>query len=446
MRTKQWVRIAGASSAAALALTACGSSSKGTSGSGSSSSGSSSSESSSSESSSSGASSSSGGLGGGAASSSSGGLGGGGASTASGGAGAAKAYKIAFEGPLSGTNAQLGINEEQGAQLAVNQANASGKLKFKLSLLKSDDQGDPAKAPAAATAAQQDPTVLGMIGPSFSGATKAVGASYDAAGMAFITPSATAAVLGTGKFAFKTYHRIVLNDNVEGTQGADWLARRGIKSVFVINDLSDYGSGVAATMASGLKTKGVKVKTAGVDAKTTDYSAIATQVASSGAGAVFYGGYDAQAALFAKALVAANYKGIRVTGNGGKSTVFTKGAGTAGNGWYFTCGCEDATVLPAAKSFATAYQAAFKTAPSTYSPEAFDATNAMIEAIKNASETGVPTRATVLAAVNKLDYKGITTTIKFQSNGEVDASGAKVNLYQEKNGVIAFVGDIQKIK
>ncbi len=432
VQTKQWVRIAGASAAAALALTACGSSSKG--GSGSSGGGSSSS-----------GSSSSGGLGGGA-SSSSGGLGGGGASTASGGGGAAKAYKIAFEGPLSGPNAQLGINEEQGAQLAVNQANATGKLPFKLTLFKSDDQGDPAKAPAAATAVQQDPTILGMIGPSFSGATKAVGASYDAAGMTFITPSATNAQLGTGKFSFKTYHRIVPNDNVEGTQGAQWLARRGIKSVFVVNDLSDYGSGVANAVAKELKAKGVKVTTAGVDAKTTDYSSIATQVASSKAGALFYGGYDAQAALFAKALVAANYKGIRVTGNGGKSTVFTKGAGTAGNGWYFTCGCQDATVAAPAKAFTAAYKTAFKTAPSTYSPEAYDATNAMIEAIKTAAAAGTPTRASVLAAVNKLDYKGITTTIKFQANGEVDSSVATVNLYQEKGGTITFLGDIKTAK
>ena len=63
----------------------------------------------------------------------------------------------------------------------------------------------------------------------------------------------------------------------------------------------------------------------------------------SGAGALFYGGYDAQAALFAKALKTAGYTGITMTGNGGKSSKFTSGAGDAGNGWYFSCGCLDAT-------------------------------------------------------------------------------------------------------
>ena len=185
---------------------------------------------------------------------------------------------------------------------------------------------------------------MGVIGPSFSGATKAVGKTYSDAGMAFITPSASNATLQT--LGFSTFHRIIPNDNVEGTQGADWLARKGLKKVFVIDDLSDYGKGVADAVESELKAKGVAVTRQGVDAKTTDYAATAQTVKSSGAGAIFYGGYDAQAALFAKAVKAAGFTGLTVTGNGGKSSVFTKGAGPAGNGWYFTCGCQDATVAP----------------------------------------------------------------------------------------------------
>lgn len=164
---------------------------------------------------------------------------------------------------------------------------------------------------------------------------------------------------------------------------------------------------------------------------------------SSGADALFYGGYDAQAALFAKALKSAGYHGLTVTGNGGKSSVFTSGAGPAGNGWYFTCGCLDATVAPAAKAFNAAYVAAFKTPPSTYSPEAFDATNALIAAISTAAQAGDPTRATVSDAVNKLDYKGITTEVKFQANGEVVASVQTVNLYLQKAGKITLVGNIK---
>src|SRR5947209_4137680 len=132
-----------------------------------------------------------------------------------GGSGSSQTYKIAFEGPLSGDNQQLGVNEVQGVQLAIDQANSSGKLPFKLALLKADDQGSPEQAPTAAAQALQDASVLGVIGPAFSGTTKAVGATYSQAGLAFITPSATNATLQ--QQGFTTFHRIVPSDNVEGT-------------------------------------------------------------------------------------------------------------------------------------------------------------------------------------------------------------------------------------
>jgi branched-chain amino acid transport system substrate-binding protein len=357
---------------------------------------------------------------------------------------ATQTFKIGFQGPLSGDNQQLGINEVNAVELAVSQANATGNLGFKLVLLKADDVGSPATAPAAAQTLIQDPAVVGVIGPSFSGATKAVGANYAAAGMPVITPSATNPTLST--LGFTTFHRIVPSDNVEGTQAADWLAVKGLKKVFVIDDLSDYGKGVADAIQKELGVKGVTVVRQGVDAKTTDYGAIAQTVASSGAGAVFYGGYDAQAALFAKALKTAGYKGLTVTGNGGKSSVFTKGAGAAGNGWYFTCGCLDATVAPGAKAFNDAYKVMFNTPSSTYSPEAYDATNALIAAMKAAKAAGGITRASVETAVNALDYKGITTEVKFQSNGEVVATVQTVNLYTQTAGNIVLIGNIKDQK
>src|SRR3978361_1153018 len=94
------------------------------------------------------------------------------------GAGSGATYKIAFEGPLSGTQSQLGINEVQGVQLAVDQANKSGNLGFQLELEKADDQGTPDQAPTAAAQVIQDPAVLGAIRPAVSRAPEASGATH----------------------------------------------------------------------------------------------------------------------------------------------------------------------------------------------------------------------------------------------------------------------------
>jgi len=348
-------------------------------------------------------------------------------------------YKIGFQGALSGDNQQLGINEINSVDLAVKQANDSGDLPFTVEVVRSDDGGTADKAPAAASALLQDNGVVGVIGPIFSGPTKAVGTTYAQAGMALISPSATNPTLTDS--GFTTFHRIVPPDSVEGVEAADWLAKKAQK-VFVIDDTTEYGKGAADVVREELGKKSIQVQNQSVPQSTQDYGAVAQAAVSSGAQALFYGGYDAQAALLAKALQTAGFTGIAMGGNGVKSSVFTQNSGAAGDGWYFSCGCLDATVAPQAKDFTAAYKAAYNTDPSTYSPEAYDATNAMIEAIKTAQSNGKVTRETVEDAVKDLNYQGITTTIKFESNGEVQQQ--VINLYQQKNGVIGLVGDIKQ--
>lgn len=371
----------------------------------------------------------------GSSNNSSGGLG----SGSSSGASSNQTYKIGFQGALSGDNQQLGINEINSVELAVKQANDGGKLPFKLEVVKSDDGGTPDKAPAAASALLQDNAIVGVVGPIFSGPTKAVGTTYAQAGMALISPSATNPTLTSS--GFTTFHRIVAPDSVEAPQAADWLAKKA-KKVFVIDDTSEYGKGAGDGVRQELDAKKIPHQDQSVPASTQDYGAVAQAVVSSGADAMFYGGYDAQAALLAKALQTAGFKGIAMGGNGVKSTVFTQNSGSAGDGWYFSCGCLDATTAPQAKDFTTAYRAAYNTDPSTYSPEAYDATNAMIQAIKDAQAKGKVTRASVEDAVKNLDYKGITTTVKFLPTGEVEQQ--VINLYKQTSGKIVLVGDIKQ--
>jgi branched-chain amino acid transport system substrate-binding protein len=384
--------------------------------------------------------------GGGSKSSGAGGLGGNGGNS-SGAANTGKTYKVGFIGALSGDYAQLGINEKQGAELAIEQANASGKYDFKVQLDPQDSQGDPTQAKPAAATLISDDNVVAVIGPAFSGESEAVNPDFCSANppMPAVTPSASKGTLQT--HGWKCWHRIIPNDNVEGSQGADWLARTGAKKVYVVDDASPYGQGVSQTMAKELKAKGVKVQTDSVPATTTkNYAPIANSIVNSGADAMFYGGYDANTALLAKALKSAGFKGKMVTGNGSKDSTFTKNAGAAGDGWYFTCGCQDATTAAPAKQFTADYKKKWGEDPSTYSPEAYDAANLIIDAMSKAEKNGGISRTTILTALNQEDFKGITTTIKFQSDGEVVPSNLIVNLFQQKNGAIVGLGDINQLK
>jgi len=349
-----------------------------------------------------------------------------------------------FQGPLSGDNQQVGINEVNGVQLAIEEANKDSSLGFKLKLLKADDGGVPEKAPAAAAQVLQDDTVMGVVGPSFSGASQAVGKKYGDAGLAIVNPSASNGELQDQ--GFTTWHRIMPNDNAEGPAGADYLAKKA-KKVIVVSDKSAYGDGVAKAVADELKAKNVAVVEQAADQTTTkDYGPVAQTIKQSGADALFYAGYDAQGAQLAKALKSVGYNGIRMSGNGVKSSVFTDGAKADGEGWLLTCGCQDATVAPESKEFASAYQTMFNTPPSTYSPEAYDATNIVIQGIKTAKEAGDVNRKAVNDAISKIDYKGITGDISFGDNGDLPEGVGTVNLFVVKGGEIVSLGDITQAK
>jgi branched-chain amino acid transport system substrate-binding protein len=82
-------------------------------------------------------------------------------------------YTIAYEGPLSGGDAQLGLLQLYAVKLAINQANSGkskfGKLPFKLDFKSEDDQGSATQSPTAAQALITDPSVVAVVGPAFSG-------------------------------------------------------------------------------------------------------------------------------------------------------------------------------------------------------------------------------------------------------------------------------------
>jgi branched-chain amino acid transport system substrate-binding protein len=362
-------------------------------------------------------------------------------SSSSAGGGNKPVIKVGVQGPLSGPNSALGINEDWGVKLAVQQANAKGDLPFTLQVLDSDDQGLQANGADAARKLIQDSAVLGVIGPAFSGPTKSAGSLYSTAGLVAISPSATNATLTSS--GFTTFFRVVPPDSAQGTAAADYMVKAGkATKVYVVDDKSDYGVGLAGNVKDELAKLGVAVVSDSVAQGTSDYSQIAGKVKSSGAGAMFYSGYYADGGVFAKALLQAGYPGMMVSGDGSKDPQFLATSGPqAVTNWKFTCPCLDPTVDPKFSSFVTAYTALANAAPGTYSVEAYDATNALISVLKTGGTNN--TRATVLAGVKTVDVQGLSKQVKFLPTGEVQ--GTTIYVYEFKNGKLALDGTVASL-
>lgn len=376
--------------------------------------------------------------------SSSGGSSTGGSSTAA-NTGNKPTFTIAYEGPLSGGNAQLGLNMKFAVQLAVNEANAAGDLPFTLKYTDADDQGSPDQSPAAAQKLIDDKSVIAVVGPAFSGATKAAEPKFADASLATVSPSATSPTLADG--GWKTFFRVVADDNAQGPADADYATKKlGAKNIFAIDDASAYGQPLEKAFEDQAKSDGATVTHQSVpgttqcqagSGNTQQYPGVATTIKNSGADTVFYAGYYCDFALLAKALNAAGYTGKLMSDDGSLDPKYIEQAGqNVAEGTYISCACADISTNSAAQDFLTKFKALAKFDSGTYSPEAFDAANTIISVLKQLGAGA--TREKVLAALPSVDYKGITKEVKFQSNGNI--SGTAVYIYQVKGGKITSLG------
>ena len=212
-------------------------------------------------------------------------------------------FDLAYEGPLSGGNAQLGLNMAYAVQYAVNQANsgksAFGKLPFKLTYIAKDDQGSATLSPTDAQELSSNSSVIAAVGPAFSGATKAAEPTFSSHSVATVSPSATLPALAT--YGWKNFFRVVADDSVQGPADANWVVNTlKDKKLYVVDDASTYGVGLAGAFAVQAKKDGAHVTTGSFPGTTqcsdgtaspTQYPDDAAVVVKANPQLLFYGGY-----------------------------------------------------------------------------------------------------------------------------------------------------------
>ncbi len=340
--------------------------------------------------------------------------------------------KIGHVAPLTGGIAHLGKDNENGALLAVEEANAAGvKLggkTVKFVLLGEDDQADPK---TGTTVAQKlvDEKVNGVVGHLNSGVTIPASAIYHQAGIPMITGSATNPQLT--EQGFKEVFRVVGRDDQQGPAIASYLAeQKKPKLVAVIDDATAYGEGIANEVEKTLKAAKIDVlpREKGTD-KTTDWKAILTRLRGRNPDAVFYGGMDATGGPLLKQGRELGMKAVFSFGDGACTEKMKELAGEAAEGLL----CSQAGIPPeaASKKFLDAYKKRFNQDPILYAPFTYDAANLIIEAMKKADS---PDPAKYLPELQKISFNGATGPISFDAKG--DRKDAEITIFTLKGGKI----------
>lgn len=337
---------------------------------------------------------------------------------------------LAYIGAMTGDNAQLGINIYNGAQMAIdehNKANPGCQVKFK----KVDTEGDPNKSTGPVTQITKEKQVAGVIGLPFSGESKATGGIFEQAGLVHITPAATGPALTDN--GWKTFFRGLGNDNVQGPGVADLAEKLGVKKVFLIQDDSEYGTGLFTTAKNALGPDMV----AGEDKVTTkqkDFSATIDKILKSKADAVFYSGYFAEAAPLNQQLAGKGFKGTFIGPDGVKDDQYLKLAGDSSKNTYFTCPCIPGELI---KEFSNNYKkVSGGKEPGTYSVEGYDATAILLSGI----DKGQTTRPALLKYVSEYDGQGLSKRYQWDEKGEL--AELPVFGYRVQGGKIVSIGEL----
>jgi branched-chain amino acid transport system substrate-binding protein len=354
------------------------------------------------------------------------------------------AITIGSVAPLTGGIAHLGKDNENGARLAIEEANAAkiridGK-EVQFDLISFDDQADPK---VGTTVAQKlvDAKVAGVVGHLNSGVTIPASAVYNGANppIPMITGSATNPKLT--EQGFKNVFRVVGRDDQQGPAIANYLAATAKpRLVAVIDDATAYGEGLANEVEKTLNAAGVKVlpRERGTD-KTTDWKAVLTKLKGSNPDAVFYGGMDATGGPLLRQGRELGIKAIFAFGDGSCTDNMKQLAGEASDGLL----CSQAGIPPqaASKKFLDAYKKRFKIDPILYAPFTYDAANLLIEAMKKANSADP---AKYLPELHKIDFSGATGRIAFDAKG--DRSDAEMTIFTMRAGALTPIAIIKSGK
>lgn len=337
--------------------------------------------------------------------------------------------KIGQSSPLTGPQAHIGKDNDNGVRLAIDEINASKPVidgkPVTFEVMSEDDQADPKTATIVAQR-MIDEGIVGVIGHLNSGATIPASKVYSDNNIPQISPSATA-IKYTDQ-GFKTAFRVMTNDAQQGKVLGAYAAKLG-KKVAIIDDQTAYGQGLAAEVEKAAKAAGAEVVAVEhTNDKASDFTAILTSIKGKAPDVIFFGGMDPQAAPIAKQMHQLGMTAQLLGGDGMQTPKFIELAAADAEGATASIPGLPIDKMPKGADFKQKFEAKYGQIQ-LYSPYAYDAAYVMVDAMKRANSSDP---AKYLPELGKTNFEGVTGKISFDAKG--DLTSGPITLYKVQAG------------
>lgn len=348
--------------------------------------------------------------------------------------GGKKVAHIALVIDTTGTAAPVGTDVKHGAELAVDEINKSGKL------------GDIELKLTVTDGTTQVPREVNLINQAINSDAIAVGYSPYAPGVGATAPLAQRAkvpfisiagdqpdVLDVGEYIF---HTSAAPDSYQGALAKYW-ADKGVKSVVRIWD-SDNGSlaSIAKAWTPAAKENGLEiVKDYPIKLADTEFSAIASQIASLNPDAIELAALANQFNTIATQLKRAGWKG-EIGGVNASVAYFLPSLEKTADGVVYPTEWSSSQTDEKTQKFVAAFKERFGDTPRVYAAQGYDGIQFVAEGLLKADSVTREGLKDGLHAVQKEGFTGLTGTYRFGpgAGGDRDALTSTPTVAQWMDG------------
>ncbi|MDW4905161.1 bifunctional serine/threonine-protein kinase/ABC transporter substrate-binding protein [Streptomyces sp. ADMS] len=370
------------------------------------------------------------------------------------GSGPLPVYVIGVHADLTGTDRTIGRAQERGVRLAVEDFNSlsragssgsSGGRTFELALKVLDDAGEAKRAGEVAGRFVADHDVYAVIGPTGNAATDASVARYEKALLPVVTVSA-----GLDPYSsLRAFFQLRPDENALSTPFIHYLTHveKSRRTALIDDRAASRVSWQIIKILTAYPPADGTTTTHAVPADSEDFDTVAAAVLAADADAVVYGGTSPhRAALCARSLVQAGFRGPCMAPEPVLAPAFLTEAGTAAEGWLISATYVDPAELPAAARFVTAYRKRFGVREvERFAVEAYDALLFVAQGLGGLGSVEVE-RGAMVRRLRASTYKGLAKTIEFDAKTDQFQLVNGLFLHRVEGGAPRFLGRYDQVE
>lgn len=324
--------------------------------------------------------------------------------------------------PLTGDVSVYGISTANGIEMGAKDVNENGgTLGMTLELEVMDEKGDIAEATNAYNALRSK-DVSAVIGdvtskPAFAVAEIAAEEYADGDGVPVITPTGTSLdITPCGENIFRACYTDPFQGRAMATFAAENLSASKVAVMYNTSD--DYSTGIANAFVETAEELGIEiVANEGYGADDNDFKTQLTKIQALEPDAIMVPDYYSTVALIVTQAREIGYDGVMLGADGwdGVLSVLDDANKSVVDNCYFCNHFFINDTDEKVANFVNAYREAYREDPTAFSALGYDSVQLLDQAMEAAGSTDAEA---VVAAMQEIEYDGVTGHITFDENGD----------------------------